>query len=437
MVAGALQLEEDGSYVLELDDFIFQPEQLDMTKPNVVTQSGDPAKIVADFVPRDIIGTLDDKRPVTLFGALMQGSMLLFSSIKQSFRGSMTLIGAHLRGERDLVGGIRWTWLLPAMVKFESGESPDSVVGSIPGELKAWRHERGMGFQFTAARATPLQTLRNEVQHSSGQLLGLWTAQKVPGVAHTEVLIEERWHLLTVQSDDSAPLARGTFMPVQDLSQSMFAAWIPLAHKVEPFPYILNGLSKTLQLDAQVLATGLEGLHRRLYEPRVRFNEVSSRAVERASREARHAGVKALLQEGFTDEERAHTVFSETLRHLNQITYQDRVLELLERVHEIVPSLFGPDLRQWVGMVKKIRNHQSHQLVIRFDEPSFAIYYVAVESCRWAMVLRILLELSPEYDFEAKLARSDRFSYALANIDREELWEGFSALSDFRARQKQ
>lgn len=53
------------------------------------------------------------------------------------------------------------------------------------------------------------------------------------------------------------------------------------------------------------------------------------------------------------------------------------------------------------------------------------------------MVLRILLELSPGYNYEAKLMRSDRFSYALANLDREEFWEGFSALSEFRARQRQ
>jgi hypothetical protein len=436
MVAGTLQLNEDGSFELELDDFISPPLQSDITKPNVVIQSSDPAKIVADLVPRDIIGTLDDERSVTLFSALMQDATFLFSAAKQSFRGSMTLIGAQLHGERDRVAGIRWTWLLPAMADLGNGELSDVVTGAIPGELKAWRHDRGKGFQFTAARATPLQTLRNEVQHSSGQLLGLWTALKVPGVAHTEVLVEDRWHLLTVQGDDPAALPRSTFMPVQDLSQAMFAAWIPLAHAVEPFPYILNGLSKTLQLDAQVLATGLEGLHRRLYEPGVRLHGVSSRAVERAAREARHAGVKALLQEGYTDEDHAQTVFSETLRHLNQMTYQDRALQLLERVHEIVPSLFGPDLREWVGMVKKIRNHQSHHLVMKLDEPSFARYYVAVESCRWALVLRILLELSPGYDFEAKLAQSDRFSYALANLDREELWEGFSALSEFRARQR-
>ena len=130
-------------------------------------------------------------------------------------------------------------------------------------------------------------------------------------------------------------------------------------------------------------------------------------------------------------------MFSEVTRHLNQVTYQDRVMELLLPVCEIVPSLFGPDLSKWVEMVKKNRNNESHQLVKEFDEPAFSIYYVVVESCRWAMVLRILLELCPEYDFKSILACADRFSYALANIDREELWPEFSALTSFRKQIKE
>lgn len=154
----------------------------------------------------------------------------------------------------------------------------------------------------------------------------------------------------------------------------------------------------------------------------------SVRAVQRAAREARHKGVEALCRVGFEDEQYAHTVFSETLQHLNQMTYQDRAVELLRPVHAIVSSLFGPDLSKWVEMVKKVRNQQSHQWVEDFDESSIVIYYVVVESCRWALVLRILFELEPEYDFPARLARSDRFSFNLANIDREELWPRFSAL---------
>ncbi len=433
LVPGSLQLAEDGAFLLELHGFLFEPEQLDMTKPGVVSYSGDAAKVVADYVPRDIIGTLEDGQPVTLFRALMESPSLFFSSPVQTFRGAMSLMGAHLQGERADVQGIRWTWYLPPGINFEPEKPPIELEGSLAGTLQAWNLNEGKGFQFTAREDTSLQTLRNQVQLSCGQLLGLWTGQKVPGVIHTEVKVGNDWHVLIVQGGDPSPLAQGTFLPVQDLSQSMFTAWIPLGQKIDPYHYILNALTNTLQLDAQLLSTGLEGLHRRLCDDDARFKNVAVRAVQRAAREARHKGVEALCRVGFQDEQYAHTVFAETLRHLNQMTYQDRAVELLRPVHEIVPSLFGPDLSKWVEMVKKVRNQQSHQLVEDFDESSIVIYYVVVESCRWALVLRILFELEPEYDFPSHLARSDRFSFALANIDREELWAGFSALVEFRA----
>lgn len=433
LVPGVLCLEDDGSFVLQLTDFIFKPEQLDMSQPNVVSFSGDPAKVVADFMPRDIVGVLADGESVTLFRALMKDPMFLLTSATQTFQGSMALVGAHLSDERDDVAGIRWTWRLPADMAFQQGRSSEAVPGLVPGVLEKWGREKGMGFQFRATKVIPLQTLRNQVQLYCSQLLGLWTAEKVPGVTHTEVLVGSRWCVLHVQGSDPIPLRRSGFMPAQDLSLAMFAAWIPLAYKVDPFPFILNGLTDTLQLDAQVLATALEGLHRRLHVDRPRLEGIPQRAVDRAAKQARYAGVEKLRSEGYIDEDKAHSVFRETLRHLNQMTYQERAVDLLEPVRQVVPSLFGPDLLKWIGMVKKIRNHQSHQLALEFDEPSISLYYVTVESCRWAMVLRILLELSPAYDFKANLARSNRFSFALANIDREKLWFEFSALADFRA----
>ncbi|MDP9987349.1 hypothetical protein J2S98_002516 [Arthrobacter oryzae] len=433
LVPGVLCLEDDGSFVLQLTDFIFKPEQLDTSQPNTVSFSGDPAKVVADYMPRDIVGVLANGEPVTLFRALMKDPMFLFTSARQTFQGSMALVGAHLSDERDTVAGIRWTWRLPADMDLQRGRSSEAVPGLVPGVLEEWGREQGLGLQFRATRVTPLQTLRNQVQLYCSQLLGLWTAEKVPGVTHTEVLVGSRWCVLHVQVSDQIPLRHSSFMPVQDLSLEMFAAWIPLAHKVDPFPFILNGLSNTLQLDAQVLATALEGLHRRLHVDRPRLEGIAQRAVDRAAKQARHAGVERLQAEGYTDEDKAQSAFRETLRHLNQMTYQQRAVDLLEPVRQVVPSLFGPDLLKWIGIVKNIRNHQSHQLAREFDEPSISIYYVAVESCRWAMVLRILLELRPGYDFKSNLGRSNRFSFALANIDREKLWPEFSALADFRA----
>lgn len=431
LVPGVLRFERDGSFVLELDGPILGPEQPDGSGPDRASPGGDPDD-VADPVPRHILGSLADGRPVTLFDAVVEAPSLPPSSVRPTFHGSMSLAGAHVCGDRDLVAGIRWTWLLPVGAALRREQSSEPVAGSIPGVLEGWGSDDRTGLQFSAGRATPLRRLRHQVQHSCSQLLGLWSGQDVPGVAHTEVRVGNHWCVLRSRGSESVPLARSRFLPVQDLSVAVFAAWIPLAHIVDPVPFLLTGPTGPRQLDALVLATALEGLHRRLYLEGVRFEGVGQRAVERAARQARQAGVEVLLSEGFPDEDKANAVFRETLRHLNQMTYQDRARELLEPVRLIVPGLFGPDLVQWIAMVTRIRDHQSHHLAIEFDEPPTALYDAAAKSSRWALLLRILLELNPGYDFPSHLVQSPGFSAALAGIDRTGLWPGFSALAAFR-----
>lgn len=433
MVPGVLALKDDGSFTLEVDRPIVETERVIAPDAGVARRSGDMARTTADLVPYNLVGALEDGQPVTLFGALLDQASFLLPSIRQLFQGSMSLLGALLRDDHDDVAGIRWTWHVPAGAGLQLDRTAELVAGPVPGLLEGWIHDDGTGLQFLAARTESLRTLRHQAQHNCAQLLGLWTAQQVPGVALTEVLVGSRWCVLHVQGGDSRPLASSAFMPAQDLSVAMFAAWIPLAHIVEPFPVLLNSLTDILQLDALVLAPALEGLHRRLYVDRVRFEDMSGRSVERAARQARRTGVEILLSEGYRDEDKAHAVFRETLRHLNQMTYEDRAAELLEPVRRLVPSLFGPDLRSWIAMMKKIRDHQSHYLDIEFDAPPTALHAVATRSCRWALVLRILLELSPGYDFRSNLVRAHSFALALATIDREELWPGFSALSEFRS----
>lgn len=432
MVAGVLTLKDDCSFKLEVDGPIVPPEHVDAPVAGMVRRGGGTSRTTAHLVPQSLFGALEDGQPVTLLDALLEASFLL-PAVRQVFRGSMSLFGALLRDERDDVAGIRWTWHLPAGAGLQLDRTAELVTGPVPGLLEGWIHDDGTGLQFLAARTESLRTLRREVQHNCTQLLGLWTAQPVPGVALTEVLVGSRWCVLHLQGGDPRPLAPSTFMPVRDLSVATFAAWIPLAHTVEPFPVLLNDPTEILQLDAQVLATAIEGLHRRLYVDGVRFEGMSGRSVERAARQARRTGVEILLSEGYPDEDRAHAVFRETLRHLNQMTYEDRAAELLEPVRRLVPSLFGPDLKSWIAMVTKIRNHQSHYLSIEFDAAPRALYAVVTRSCRWALVLRILLELSPGYDFRSNLVRAHSFALALATIDREELWPGFSALSEFRS----
>lgn len=433
MVPGLLRIEDDRSFVLEVEDFIFVPQQLDLSQPNRVAYSTDPEKIVADFMPRDILGILDGNEPVSLMGALMDDPSFPFLSVAQSFHGDLSLLGAHLNNEHALISGLRWTWPVPDLNRLSGTEGPARVGGERPGSLTSWAFGAGAGLQFTAGSPTPLRVMLNEVLGHCSQIVGLWCAQEVPGVSCTEVLVEDRWCTLHMRNQQALSRIRTQLMPIDRLSIATFAMWLPMANEIFPFPYIVNAPTNILQLDAQVLGTVVEGLHYRLHGRGARLDGMSQSGIRRATDIARRTGVEALMAQGYTDEDEAQKAFRETLGHLNDMTYQARALELFAPVHDLVPSLFGPDLTSWVEMVKQIRNHQSHQAAIQFNESLIARYYVTVESCRWALRLRMLIQLLPNYDYKAILTRSSRFQLALANIDREEIWPDFSALKEFRA----
>lgn len=434
LVPGVLRLVDDKSFVLDLEQFIFDPEQMDRSQPGVVSFSTHPSKVVADFEPRDIVGVLENDEPVSLLGALMNDPSFAFRSFVQSFRGDSSLFGAHLPSKHADISGIRWTWSGTDGRFLGSTAADASVEGALAGSLKLWAHEIGNGLQFDGASPLPLQILLNDVQNTCSQLPGLWHAQEPPEVSRIEVFIEGRWCSFHLKNRNAPALKRTNLLPSQDLSVDTFARWISLAYKIAPFPFIVNAPTNILQLDAQVLGTVIEGLHQRLKGKGARIPSLSRNAMDRTANVARRAGVRALVdEEGYADENEASRIFDETLGHLNNMTYQDRALNLLEPVYELVPSLFGPELVSWVQMVKKIRNAQSHQAEVRLDEPLIAVYYVAVTSCRWALHLRILMELLPNYDLKPFLAESSTFKLSLANMDRERVWPDFSALQSFEA----
>ncbi|MFE4837388.1 hypothetical protein ACFRAU_22245 [Arthrobacter sp. NPDC056691] len=105
-------------------------------------------------------------------------------------------------------------------------------------------------------------------------------------------------------------------------------------------------------------------------------------------------------------------------------------------VVEVAPGLCGPDLSDWVKSMRSIRNDQSHQLLEHFYEEEITQYHIASISGRWVLVLRILLEFVGPTRLGLALGESQTFAFALANMDVEDYWQGFSCLQAFRASQE-
>jgi hypothetical protein len=60
-------------------------------------------------------------------------------------------------------------------------------------------------------------------------------------------------------------------------------------------------------------------------------------------------------------------------------------------------------------------------------------YHIASISDRWVLVLRILLEFVDPDRLGRALRKSQTFAFALANMDVEDHWPGFSCLKTFCA----
>lgn len=387
-------------------------------------------KLFEDFWPRDIMGVLASGEPISLLGALMKQPYI--SIVQQRFRVPSFIRGVHVQGRGAPVEGLRWRWnVLPKRTGWASGPAAQ-VIGPMSGHLSSWSDDQSAGLQIILDQVHPLETVLTQTREYSHQLIALSCVRDAPRATLTEVRVDSAWYEYETVEDPPPPLPPSNLVPLAELTVEVFSDWLPIARTIDPFPFIVNSLTQTLQLDTLLLGTLVEGLHRRLHENERPLAGVSRNGVKRVVAAAREAALYALEREGYADLEAADKLLRETLNHLDQPSFHDRAQVLLEPVLEIVPSLFGPNFKEWITETKRIRNSQSHQLPVDFNEQAIQQYYVVMESCKWAITLRILLQVLQKDQVLRALTRSTTFEFALANIDREHLWADYSALDTFR-----
>ncbi|MDD7833937.1 HEPN domain-containing protein [Paenarthrobacter sp. AB444] len=430
-VAGVLKI--DGStYSLELEEFCFRPRSLDI-QPGYYSISGDPGAIAEDFAPRTVMGELDEGTSVTLLGAQMDTTHPLFGPLTQRFTGSVVVLGTHIDDQEHAISGIRWTWSMPSGLAGWLEDGPVNVTdGPLSGTLRAWACAEMPGLELELSDPVELRVARHGAMAAVTQLLVLWTGCDVD-VSRVEIQLEGGlWYECSAPENEAGRFSRTKLLPMTDLTLTALAKWTILAFTLDPLPYIASAPAGVLQIDAQAVASALEGLHRRLLGDSRPFAPISKGAVKRATQAAREAGVRVLLENGFVDADLAGKLFSAALNHIDQPSYQQRLTEIAVPVVEIAPGLIGPELSAWVKSMKDIRNDQSHQLLDRFYEEEITQYHIASISGRWVLRLRILTEFVDPSQLSAALRESQSFAFALANMDVEHYWVGYSCLQTFK-----
>jgi len=173
-------------------------------------------------------------------------------------------------------------------------------------------------------------------------------------------------------------------LPLHLLGLERLATWLDAVERLGPLPPVVARSTArsggTLETQLLELTTVTEGLHRRLFPGSRRLSEEQ----EAAARAAVSTAIPNL-------DEEVRTTVTGALRHIEEPSFPQRLIELAGCVEHAVPGVTGRTNR-WKRCVTDVRNEFAHRSrgflqVARIDE------LVAVrESLRWLLTGVLLLQ---------------------------------------------
>lgn len=418
-----------GFYVLRPEEWIEPVQQVDVIRdPDghvMGFNEGSRRGVVADFKPRPLWGEVEGE-PFTVLDARMSTATGRKFLPAQVYEAGSILWGAHVDAEEAPAEAIRVAFLIRG-----AGWAGSDPVQIEQGRISPWSSERGPGLIWEPKGDHTIYSLRQGFPPIPRALLQLWTEEEVEVQAMQVRLPVAGW--CTVESPRvSIKKSPRSWLPLNKLDMGLVARWIELAAELGPIPFIALGDRAPLQPEAQLIATALEGLHRRLHPERRRFQ-----ATKNQCKKARQAAVAAATEvlKGIVEEDVVRKAYREALGHVQDLSYAERLEELLPPAEATAPGLLGPSRSAWIKDMGKARNTQSHGLDRddELDDAGISRYYVLASSGRWTLKILLLLQLVSLDVLRSSLWNSDRFMYALANIDREHYWPDFSTYENFSA----
>ncbi|WP_269939842.1 HEPN domain-containing protein [Arthrobacter sp. HY1533] len=421
--------EKDDHYVLRPEKWVEEPQQVKINRQGdtvVSMDMGNRLGVVADFQPRVLWG-VEDNRPFTILDARMTVELgLNLGWPPQVYQANYVLWDAHIDGFASPAEAIR----IAVPIRWAGWTNQESIV-TEHGYLSAWSNGNLPGLVWEPTQSSSANELIQRFPSIVTTLFQLWTEVKTSACSIEIRIKNVGWCQLKSTSAPTATLTQ-PLLQLDKLTLAVVSKWLSMAQILGPVPFMAVQGGAPLQSDAQMLATALEGLHRRLNPDAKRFQQkVSKTLLDRARREASRAAVGVLS--GVVNESAAKKAYDEALGHIEEPSYAARISGLLPPVERVAPGLLGPSQSEWIQDMKVLRNVQSHGLKTHdaFGDTEVSQYYVMAASGRWVLKILLLLELVEEEQLELALRGSERFMYSLANIDRENYWEDFSTYRRF------
>jgi hypothetical protein len=408
--------------------------------------SGNADDIVEDYNPVPLLGELSDGRLITLLDARIAD--VFPGADSQTLEATRALVGAHAPTADTTYQAARVTIPIPHLwpglfarngpievnlyeLKAELTSQIEDNVGWVqlstiehPGLITQEWDRRFWNRVLTLLRLWTDQNVSDGKRVQLSQALGgPWaelvnsTSNRSSFAPHLALLAP---HRLTLQLTAEALVTFESLAPIADIASK---------HKLG---------AMTLESALLANASSLEGLHRRRDAKAKLLSTLSNRQAKQVAENAANAATEKAIELGALGTE-DRELFTRRLglsfQHFNQLTFNERLDELLPPVESVAPGLIGRDRVKWISSVVSTRNLEAH----RFDKeiPNYLErtdnYYQLAVSTEWVLWIGVLLHLGVDQEeLRAGLLKHQQFLFALANMDNCQFsWPG-SRLKEFK-----
>ena len=243
-------------------------------------------------------------------------------------------------------------------------------------------------------------------------------------------------------TEPSSFSAIDALLPPDHVTCRTIADALEVFERIAPVPDIaIRHLLYEVNVEQAVLviSSGLEGLHRACHEASKPFPRISNKNAGVVAAAAANAALNKAVDEGWVaavERQESLERLEESFRYFNQLTFAERLDQLLQDVEVVAPGLIGRDRNLWISEVVAARNVEAHRLPRKGEsyEKRLDDYYQLAVSAEWVLRISLLLHLGVEPDrLRRRLYEHRRFEFALANMDRCSFrWPG-SRLDEFRS----